>query len=59
MIYEYECKECKHNWEVQAKVTDKPQKICPKCKQESAKRLISSSQAFQLKGQGWFKSGGY
>lgn len=59
MIYEYMCKSCNHKWEVQAKATDEPEKVCPECSKESAQRLISSSQGFQLKGGGWFNSGGY
>jgi putative FmdB family regulatory protein len=58
-IYEYECTDCNHKWEIQQKITDAPQKKCPECKKKKAKRLISSGQSFQLKGQGWFNSGGY
>ena len=56
MIYEYCCTECKHKWEEDKKISAPKTKICPECKKESAKRLISKS-SFQLKGAGWFKDG--
>jgi putative FmdB family regulatory protein len=59
MTYEYTCLNCGHCWECQAKITDLPLKECPECKKETAKRLVSGGQGFQLKGSGWFKSGGY
>lgn len=59
MTYDYICKTCEHKWEVQAKITDEPERVCPECKQETAQRQISCGIGFQLKGQGWFKSGGY
>jgi putative FmdB family regulatory protein len=57
-VYEYVCKECKNEWEVEQSITDKKITKCPKCEKESAQRLISNG-SFQLKGGGWFKSGGY
>lgn len=58
MIYEYTCtnKECNHNWEEDKKISAPKTIICPKCKENSAKRLISKT-SFQLKGNGWFKDG--
>jgi putative FmdB family regulatory protein len=58
MTYEYECTSplCKHTWEEDQKITDQSIGLCPKCKQQTAKRLISKS-AFILKGNGWFKDG--
>ncbi len=57
--YEYLCKSCGHCWEHQAKITDPPLTECPECKKPEAQRLISGGQGFQLKGSGWFNSGGY
>lgn len=57
--YEYKCLACGHFWEHESKITDPPQKVCPKCNEEKAQRLVSGGQGFQLKGTGWFKSGGY
>lgn len=57
MTYEYCCLNCDHTWEHEAKITDEPLKVCPKCGQETAKRLVSGGQGFQLQGNGWFKDG--
>jgi len=56
MTYEYECTACAHTWEEDQKITEQSIDLCPKCKQQTAKRLISKS-AFILKGNGWFKDG--
>lgn len=58
MTYEYKCKNCNHTWEEKQRITDDPITQCPKCKKETAQRLISKSN-FVLKGSGWFNSGGY
>lgn len=54
--YEYTCTNCKHEWEVEQKITEQPIKKCPKCHNE-AKRLISGGIGFQLIGSGWAKEG--
>jgi putative FmdB family regulatory protein len=59
MTYEYRCIACGYKWEAEQKITEEPLKECPECKKETAKRLVSGGQGFQLKGSGWFKSGGY
>jgi len=53
--YDYQCKadECKHEWESVAKISDPVEIVCPKCKQETAQRLISSGNGFVLNGGGW------
>ena len=55
-VYEYECTSCDHNWEAEHKISDKPIKVCPKCKKKKVKRLISSTN-FILTGGGWAKEG--
>jgi putative FmdB family regulatory protein len=57
MIYEYACMSCEHTWEVEQRITDEPIKDCPECKQQTAKRLISSGTNFILKGDGWANTG--
>jgi putative FmdB family regulatory protein len=59
--YEYCCenKNCNHTWENESKITEDPLKTCPHCNKETAKRLVSGGQGFQLQGSGWFNSGGY
>ena len=53
-IYEYACAACGHQFEEWQKITDKPVKVCPKCKAKKVERLISAT-SFQLKGGGWYK----
>lgn len=59
MTYEYECEACKRTWECEQKITDPPLTECPKCHQQTAKRLVSGGTGFSLRGEGWFKTGGY
>lgn len=59
MTYEYECTACQHRWETEQKITAEPERECPECHQETARRLISGGVGHVLKGDGWFKSGGY
>lgn len=56
MIYEYICTNCKHEWEIEQKITDRAKKKCPKCNKRFAKRQISKT-SFQLIGGGWADSG--
>ena len=60
-VYEYKCtnEECNHKWDLEQKMTDDKITECPKCKKETAKRLISMGTTFHCKGPGWFNSGGY
>ena len=52
-IYEYACATCGHQFEEWQKITDKPVKVCPKCKAKKVQRLISQT-SFSLKGSGWY-----
>jgi putative FmdB family regulatory protein len=52
-IYEYECSACSHRFEEWQKMSDKPIKVCPKCKARKVQKLISQT-SFQLKGGGWY-----
>lgn len=52
-IYEYECQVCQHRFEEWQKMSDKPIKVCPKCKARKVEKLISQT-SFQLKGGGWY-----
>ncbi len=54
--YEYACSICQYQWESEASIKAPPETLCPKCQQESAKRLISSS-SFVLNGGGWAREG--
>lgn len=52
-IYEYECSNCHHQFDLMQKINDAPIIQCPHCFENTAKRLISAS-GFQLKGTGWY-----
>lgn len=56
-IYEYKCdnKNCCIKIECLQKVSDKPLKICPECKEASLRKLVSAA-GFRLKGQGWYET---
>ena len=51
-LYEYECEECGHRFEMLQKVADSPLTACVKCKGK-VERLLSSP-AIQFKGSGWY-----
>jgi putative FmdB family regulatory protein len=56
--YEYICdnEDCSHEWEQVQAITDEPEKTCPECKKETAKRQISCT-AFSLQGPRWARDG--
>lgn len=53
--YDYACKseKCAHEWEEIHSINAEPVSECPKCKQQTAKRLISGGTGFVLSGGGW------
>lgn len=51
-VYEYECANCGHYFEVWQKITEEPLKVCEKCGGELV-RLIGNT-GFILKGTGWY-----
>ena len=51
-LYEFKCRKCEKEIEIQQKVEDDP----PKCCGEEMKRLISLS-SFRLRGGGWANQG--
>jgi putative FmdB family regulatory protein len=51
-LYEYECDNCAHRFEVIQKFSDAPIAVCPKCS-GPVKKLLSSP-AIQFKGSGWY-----
>ena len=61
-LYEYQCGECEHRFEVIQKFSDALASTCPKCGGPVTK--LASSPAIQFKGTGWYvtdyarKSGG-
>ena len=51
-LYEYECENCGHRFEVIQKFSDPPLSECPKC--QGAVRKLPSSPAIQFKGSGFY-----
>jgi putative FmdB family regulatory protein len=51
-LYEYQCDQCAHRFEVIQKFSDAPIDVCPKCG-GPVKKLLSSP-AIQFKGTGWY-----
>lgn len=51
-IYEYECSDCHHRYEIFQKHSDKPLETCSKCG-GPVHKLISQT-SFVLKGTGWY-----
>ena len=52
-IYEYECTNCHHQFDLLQKISDAPMKTCPDCSKDTVVRLVSAA-GFQLKGTGWY-----
>ena len=52
--YNYICKECEHQLEVKQSIKDEALKTCPKCNEDTLKRLICGTGGFILKGGGWY-----
>jgi len=57
--YEYRCKKCNKEFQVEQKISDERLKACPECGDEAGFSKLISLSSFSLKGQGWFKKGGY
>jgi putative FmdB family regulatory protein len=51
-LYEYQCEDCDHRFEVIQKYADPPLEKCPKC--GGPVRKLFSSPAIQFKGSGWY-----
>jgi len=51
--YEYECRECSHNFEVFQSMSDEPLKTCPECGKE-IRRLIFGGTGVIFKGSGFY-----
>ncbi len=51
-LYEYQCDQCEHRFEVIQKFSDPPVEVCPQCGGQVRKLL--SSPAIQFKGSGWY-----
>ncbi|MFZ4076936.1 MAG: FmdB family zinc ribbon protein [Legionellaceae bacterium] len=54
-IYEHQCSECHHLFDLIQKVNDEPVHLCPACGKHTVVRLVSAP-GFQLKGTGWYET---
>lgn len=54
--YNYECKQCHHEWEVEQRIVDPPITRCPECGLDEASRVVVEV-AFVLQGTGWARDG--
>lgn len=52
-IYEYQCTNCHHHFDLMQKISDEPVTLCPQCNKNTVIKLISAA-GFQLKGTGWY-----
>ncbi len=51
-LYEYECKKCRHRFELLRRFSDPQVTVCPRCGGEV--QQIISAPAVQFKGSGWY-----
>jgi len=54
-IYEYKCQNCGHYFEILQRISEEPLSICPECKKNALKKLVSAPN-FRLKGEGWYET---
>jgi putative FmdB family regulatory protein len=52
-IYEYQCTNCHHHFDLMQKISDEPATQCPECGKNTVVKLVSAA-GFQLKGTGWY-----
>jgi putative FmdB family regulatory protein len=52
--YEYQCSSCNKMYEFKQKITEEPLTLCPDCKKETLKRVLSKNVNFQFKGSGFY-----
>ena len=57
--YSYRCNKCKVEFDTVQRMSDDKLTRCKDCQTETLERIITSTNGFELKGKGWFKSGGY
>ncbi len=51
-IYEYQCRKCRHQFELLQRFSDPQVTVCPRCGGEV--QQIISAPAVQFKGSGWY-----
>ena len=57
ITYTYRCDDCAHQFEIQQRITDPSLTECPKCNEQTLKRIIvSTAGGFRIGGRGVTKS---
>jgi putative FmdB family regulatory protein len=54
--YEYQCEACNHNFDEFQSMSDKPLKVCPKCKKKKLRRVFGAGAAIIFKGSGFYQT---
>jgi putative FmdB family regulatory protein len=54
--YEYRCDACGHTFDELQSFKDEPLKVCPKCHQETLRRLFGTGAAILFKGSGFYET---
>ncbi len=54
--YEYVCDQCGHAFDEMQSFKDEPLKVCPKCHQETLRRLFGTGAAILFKGSGFYST---
>lgn len=54
--YDYQCKQCGYTFETFQSMKDDALKVCPKCGQESLKRLIGTGAGLIFQGSGFYET---
>lgn len=54
--YEYECKSCKHRFEIFQSIKASALRQCPECKKLTLQRLIGSGAGIIFKGSGFYET---
>ena len=54
--YDYQCDDCGHEWEMVQKITARPRRKCPSCKQRKARRKIGSGGGIIFRGSGFYST---
>ena len=54
--YEYECEKCAYTFERFQSMTEKPLRVCPKCKARKLRRLIGAGSGIIFKGTGFYET---
>lgn len=54
--YDYECKTCRHTWELFQSITAPPVKKCPECGKNGARRVIGPGAGIIFRGSGFYQT---